>query len=425
VSCIWEEVNVDSIRISPDNLDLTEGQTARLSVFFYPEEASNPFVDWSYSTDDIVEVDETGLLKTLAPGSVWVTATSLNNSRKDSGYVVVREAVDYMVADFDSIIPVLTAPQPDVAQLYVPGGTSQIDAGNPQVSLSNPSDLVVRYDRPDGTWKLLGIILPTEDFQDLSKYAQFQFKFYGSRVQGFYVQLVPETGDNYEVTTSVEGEDCWKLFTMDLDVAFTLKQFNVFVNPTSETSFPCFFDDFMLAARKAQWYSGLSISDNQLQLAVGEEAVLVAEAEGTPFTWISTEENVVAVDQDGKVSAVATGTARVRAVPLFGDAMECQVQVTESGPTSDEMRESAMAGHGLLRIYPNPVTDRVTVSARFPMHSIEVYTITGSLEYRVEGNGAYHLVIGDLDLDPGIYLVRIRSGENRVFSMKLFRSNQQ
>lgn len=332
VTCNWSEIGVDSIRVEPDSISLVEGQSAGLTVFFSPEEATNRFVDWSYSEEGIVEVDELGILTTLAPGQLHVIATSLNGGKVDSSWVEVREAVDYIIADFDIIIPVLTDPQPDLPQLYTPGGTSDVATDNPLVSLSNPSAKVVEWNRPDGDWRLIGMVMPTEELQDLSQYTQLQFKYYGNEIFEIYVQLVPDTGDNFEVRRAVEGEDCWKLFVIDLSLTFPLKQFNVFANPQNNPApFAAYFDDFMLAGKPATWYPGLSISDRLLDLESGEEAILTADAEGHPFSWISTDPDVVTVDQEGKVTAVSRGTAAIRAVPLYGDAQECMVTVDGGG----------------------------------------------------------------------------------------------
>ncbi len=265
----------------------------------------------------------------MVPGSVWVTATSLNGGKKDSVHVVVLEAVDLLIADFDSIIPVLTVPQPDLPQLYTPnGGSSDVQADNPLVGLSNVSSKSVKYNRPDGDWQLMGMVMPTANLKDLGQFAQFQFKYYGAGIEVFYIQLIPETGNNFEVTTTLESEDCWKLFTIDLDVSFPLKQFNIFLNPQGNgDSLTTYFDDFKLTAEAAIWYSDLSISHARLDLDSGTDTVLVAEADGQAFSWVSTNTDVATVDQEGMVTAVSRGTAIIRAVPLYGDARECAVLI--------------------------------------------------------------------------------------------------
>ncbi|MCF8225344.1 MAG: Ig-like domain-containing protein [Bacteroidales bacterium] len=329
VICDWEEIAVDSISVEPDSLSLVEGQTAYLDVFFYPDSATNNFIDWSYSVEGIVSVDENGILHAIAPGEVHVIATSLNSSRRDTCSVTVIAAYDYIVADFDSVVPVLSSPMPEVAQLYTPGGSSDIAAANPLKVASNNSEKVVQYNKPAGDYKLIGIVLPTDHPQDLDKFSQFRFKYFGDGIEAFYIQLKDTTGETgNEFTAPVAGENAWKLFAYDLDVNYALKQFNVFVNPTGNMpAMTCFFDDFILSGKTAEYFEGLTISDQSLEMSSGDEYVIVAESDGHPFSWISMDSTIAMVDQYGKVTAVSKGTVALKAVPLYGDIRECTVYV--------------------------------------------------------------------------------------------------
>ncbi len=333
VTCNWVETAVDSIIIEPDSLRLVEGQSARLEVFFYPDEVTNRFVDWSYSQEGIVVVDELGVLSALVPGSVELYATSLNGGKRDTCYVEVEEAVDYVIADFDLVVPVKTEPKPDSAQIYTPGGGScDIEAVNPSPNISNPSEKVVLYNKAEGEWMLLGMVLPTEEFQDLSRYSQFQFKYYGKDIEAFFIQITSESGEKIELTVPVESDDAWRLFALDLNSDFSMKQFNLFANPQGKPAeISCYYDDFMLAGKPAEWFSGLTISDHMLDMTSGEEVVLAADAQGNPFSWISTNPAVATVDQDGKVKAISKGDAIIKAIPLYGDAQECTVAVDGGG----------------------------------------------------------------------------------------------
>jgi uncharacterized protein YjdB len=333
VTCDWIETAVDSLMIQPDSLSLVEGQSAQMIVFFYPEEVTNRFVDWTCSQEGIVNIDDLGLLTALSPGSVKVYATSLNGGKIDSSFVEVDEAVDYVIADFDLVIPVKTEPRPDSAQIYTPnGGSCDIGAPNPMTGLSNPSEKVVQYLKPEGDWTLLGMVLPTGEFQELGRYAQFQFKYFGKEIENFFIQVISDSDNKIEITVPVESDDGWRMFAMDLDTDFAMKQFNVFVNPQGKpAALTCYFDDFILSGKPAAWYDGLTISDYQLDMASGEEVVVTADARGNAFSWISTNPAVATVDPDGKVKAISKGDAIIKAIPLYGDAKECNVTVDDGG----------------------------------------------------------------------------------------------
>jgi uncharacterized protein YjdB len=328
VVCNWTDTEVVSITLSPESVTLFVGQTTGVTVTFDPAQATNQFVDWSYSQDGIVMVNEAGQLVALQPGIVTVTATSVKDAKTDAIQVEVKERVDHVIADFDNVIPVTDGPNPDFAQLYTPEGENDIAAPNPYNGLANESDLVFRWDRPQGDWRLFGIVLPTEDPQDLSQYAEFQFKYYGRGIKSFYIQLIPVEGSNIEITTPVDGEDCWKLFTLPLNTSVALKQFNVFVNPTGspdENSF--YFDDFVLAGNPAIPFSELLISHSAIELDSYQTFQLQANSQGTPFSWVSSDPRVATVDHSGLVTAVSGGTTTVKAVSLYGNTVVCVVTV--------------------------------------------------------------------------------------------------
>ncbi|MFC2089700.1 Ig-like domain-containing protein [Bacteroidota bacterium] len=329
VTCSWDQTAVDSIRIEPDTVRLIEGQSALLEVFFWPAEATNTFLDWSYTVEGIADIDDNGRLEALSAGTTLAIATSLNSSKKDTCFITVSEAKDFIIADFDAVIPSLSSPQPNVPQLYTPGtGTEDINAMNPMISAANESARVVKFNRGEGLWQLIGMVMPTADIQSTDAYAQLQFKYYGKEVEEFFIQVASMVGDNnYEATVAIEGMDAWKLFAMNIDVSFDIKQFNIFVNAKSGSAITCYFDDFTLAAAPAIWYEGLSLSDAILELDAGEEYILVAESDGNPISWLSADPTVASVDQTGKVNAHSRGSVRIFAVPLFGDPRECEVVV--------------------------------------------------------------------------------------------------
>ncbi|MBN2807846.1 MAG: glycoside hydrolase family 9 protein, partial [Prolixibacteraceae bacterium] len=139
VQCNWEEINVESISVSPKEIEMVVGQKKKIEVRFNPENASNKFIDWLFTSDGIVEIDQNNILNAIAPGNTSAIAISLNSQKRDTLNVVVIEATDHIMADFDTVIPVTTAPQPDKAQLYTPEGTNDVAFDNPLVNEANPS----------------------------------------------------------------------------------------------------------------------------------------------------------------------------------------------------------------------------------------------------------------------------------------------
>ncbi len=328
IICNWEDTAVNSISITPEAITLFQGQTMQLTVTFDPPDATNLFVDWTYSTEGIAQVSETGLLTALDPGIIKVYATSMQDSRVDSVDVEVLERIDHVIADFDEVIPVTTTPQPDLAQIYFPEGAGNIEAPNPYSGAANESDLTLKWDRPEGNWRLMGMVLPTDYPQDLSQFDQFQFKYYGKEIENILVQLIPIDGSNIEITLPIEGENCWKLFTYDLNSSLLLKQFNVFVNTNVNPSAgEFFFDDFVLTAESAIPYNQLQINYPALDMSSGESFQLEANTGAAPYSWVSSNPEIATVGHNGLVTAVAGGITQIKAVALYGNTAVCEVTV--------------------------------------------------------------------------------------------------
>ena len=75
-----------------------------------------------------------------------------------------------------------------------------------------------------------------------------------------------------------------------------------------------------------------SLSKNKLELEVGDTAVLMVQntTPGAIISWSSSDESVAAVDDDGKVTAVAVGSATITA-EVDGTELTCEVTVEDSG----------------------------------------------------------------------------------------------
>jgi endoglucanase len=402
VICNWEDTPVNTISVTPDNLTLVEGQSAQLTVTFDPPEATNQFVNWSYSEEGIAEVDEFHRLRALKVGTANITATSLKDEKTAQIQVLVEERTDYIIADFDVVIPVTTSPKPDIAQLYTPQGTNNVETENPLPGLANESERVFQWDRPAGDWRLFGMVLPTDHPQDMSRYSQFQFKYFGKDIHTFFIQLQTVEDTQIEINAQVEGEECWQLFSHDLNSDLTLKQFNVFANPTGGSGAETFyFDDFILAAEPALPFNEMQISETEIELEKGETFILSAFNQGNPFTWITSDPLIATVDQGGTVTAKSKGAATIKAVPLYGISVECEVSVII--PTESH----ELVNSNSFRIYPNPTQGNINIEYSQGIKMVEIYDHVGRLVFSRQTHGKDQIHINKADFGKGLYLVRI------------------
>ena len=75
-----EEIDVESISLSPSSVTLESGDTCQLTATLLPEDATYRGVTWSSSDESIATVSETGLVQGLGKGTALITATAKSDA---------------------------------------------------------------------------------------------------------------------------------------------------------------------------------------------------------------------------------------------------------------------------------------------------------------------------------------------------------
>ena len=103
--------------------------------------------------------------------------------------------------------------------------------------------------------------------------------------------------------------------------------------------------DITLVAIWEEVVTGVSLSKTNLELTVGDDATLVATIEPSSLadkkiTWSSDKTSVATVSQDGKVTAVGAGTAKITAT-VDGKTATCTVTVAKKITYEIEYKEAS------------------------------------------------------------------------------------
>ena len=69
-----EEINVSSVSVTPDRLEIIEGESAKLTAKISPAAAADRAVAWTSSDQSVVTVDDNGNVNGHTPGTANVTA---------------------------------------------------------------------------------------------------------------------------------------------------------------------------------------------------------------------------------------------------------------------------------------------------------------------------------------------------------------
>jgi len=87
---VAKRVPVTGIEVNPAELELTQGQTATLTVTIKPDNATIKSVRWS-SSDENVAVIQDGVVTAVAPGQAVITAETVDGGYKAAVSVTVRQ----------------------------------------------------------------------------------------------------------------------------------------------------------------------------------------------------------------------------------------------------------------------------------------------------------------------------------------------
>ncbi|GHT73367.1 hypothetical protein FACS189456_3730 [Bacteroidia bacterium] len=179
--------------------------------------------------------------------------------------------------------------------------------------------------------------------------------------------------------------------------------------------------------------TGVSLDRNTLSLAPAATQQLTAtitpsNATNKNITWASSNTSVATVAADGRVTAKAAGTATITVTTQDGSkTTTCAVTVSTTGGNGDGGKDPATAvatqNVSSLFVYPNPVSDQLTVSsdqwnavgAGSARPSIEIYNVAGTKVFETPLSIVhYPLSINIGHLPAGIYIVRVGNRTAKV-----------
>lgn len=79
-----EEITVSSVTVSPDRIEITEGESTKLTAKISPAAAADRTVTWSSSDKAVATVDDNGNVQGIKAGTATVTATAEGKSGKSA-----------------------------------------------------------------------------------------------------------------------------------------------------------------------------------------------------------------------------------------------------------------------------------------------------------------------------------------------------
>ena len=309
-------VPVTSVKLNKNTLYLVVDGTETLTATVEPKNATDQTLTWSSDKPEIAKV-ENGVVTAVASGTATITATANGGSGISATCEVTVEPKTYTIQvapaelTFDAVQVGYTQPAAQTITIT--------NTGNQQVTVKLP--IATNFDIAAG-----------KGFENGSATIE------PNGTATFTVQ--PKAGlavGEYEEALTVSNQNAGEV---TLTLTFQ-------VNPVP--------------------VSGLTLNQNTLALFAGDSATLTAavtpeNATNKTLTWSSSNTAVATVDQSGKVTAVAPGTAAITVTTNDGSGKVASCPVTVTAKTYALTIDPAAIGFGTVQPgYTQPAAREITV----------------------------------------------------------------
>ena len=331
-------INVVSVPPSSITLNLTSAELkgidkVQLNATILPTEASGLPVTWTSSDENIVTVDETGLVTSIKPGNAVVTASC--ESVKATCKIVVREvSVSSISLNYSNVILKKGEVIQLIAEVYP-------ENANDKRVLWSSSDINVVTVEPDGKLTAVGVgeaylviscngiikfcdvtVIDEDDVRiilnetDISLGASQSFQLKATSV--------PELTTSQTFMWSSSNESVATVDETGLVTAVSVGETTI-TAICGEASATC------KVTVKPILATSITLDKKTLKLTIGENETLTAtvEPENTTYktiVWSSSDEDIAIVSEEGVVTAVSFGTTTITAT-YEGKSAICTVTV--------------------------------------------------------------------------------------------------
>ncbi|MBR5660936.1 MAG: Ig-like domain-containing protein, partial [Bacteroidales bacterium] len=343
-----KKVAVTGVKIDIETLEIIEGETGTIKATVEPADATNKTVNWTTSNAEVATVAD-GVVTAVAPGTATIIATTADGGKTVTCTVTVNpkpipvegvsvevETVEVVEGETAAVVVKITpedATVKDVTFASSDESVATVDAeGN--VTGVAPGTATITVTTADGGKTATFDVTVTPKYVPVEEVSFTDASVSVAEGQKTTVSVTfnPENPTNQNVTYKSSDETVAKV---DAEGNVTgVKPGTATITVTTEDggkTATC----SVTVTKKPVPVSGVTINRTALTLTVGGGAVLVAtvspeDATNKKVTWNSSNEAVAKVDQNGEVTAVKTGTAKITVTTADGGkTATCDVTVTD------------------------------------------------------------------------------------------------
>ena len=319
-------VAVESVTLDKSSLELNEGETATLTATVKPDNASDKTVTWSSSKTSVATVDANGKVTAVAEGNATITAKAGNKSATCSVTVTKNVvAVESITLDKSSLeltegeTATLTATvKPDNATNKTVTWTSSSSSiatvdQNGKITAVSEGTATITAKAGDKTASCTVTVKKKVVAVESVTLDKSSLELTEGETATLTATVKPDNATNKTVTWSSSNAS---IATVDQNgkVTAVAEGTATITAKAGEKTATC----TVAVKKNVVAVESITLDKSSLELTEGETATLTAtvkpdNATNKTVTWSSDKTSVATVDANGKVTAVAEGTATITA----------------------------------------------------------------------------------------------------------------
>ena len=343
-------ISITDIVLNQSSITLSEGEALALTATINPDNATNQLVTWSSSDTCVATVDTNGKVAAIAPGTTVVTVTANDGSGVKASCVV---AVEKKVVAVSSItLSQSSATLTEGETLTLTATVTPNNATDKSITWSSSNTTVATVDA-DGVVTAIapGTATITAAANDgsgvtaacevtVEKKVILVSQIILSQTSAILTEgetltltatVTPDNADNTTISWSSSNEDIAMVSSKGKVVAMGVGTATITAtaNDGSGVKASC----VVTVEKKVVAVSSITLSQSSATMIEGETLSLTATVKPTDatnkgITWSSSNMSVATVDDNGKVTAVASGTTYITATANDGSGVSASCEVT-------------------------------------------------------------------------------------------------
>lgn len=332
--CPYRDVFPSYVSVAADNTSLKIGESTNISASISPANSCNTSISWQSSDASVVSVSD-GKITAKGYGTATITATTFNGivgqvviTVKEivAERILINEPPTQMFIGDNTTLVCSIAPEnvdnptinwassdPNVAEVSSSGKLLAKNAGTVRITATASNGIAASFD----------LVVEEKSVESVSLDVDELSLFLGDTYQ-LRAEVAPADATNQELTwTSSEPsivtvDESGKLSAVACGTATVTTTANNGVSDTVEIT----VEEILIEDMKIIGPSEMQIGRND-----------TLDVEFTPdnatnqyYTWTSSDENILSIDEDGTITACSVGTATVTATHSTMTA-SCEIEV--------------------------------------------------------------------------------------------------